>query len=77
MLRQLRPDISQPNGSLSRRASYELVEAQFNEGLKNTVELLTERNNYDEAVNNLTRAKYTSLLAASLLRFYAGSPIEI
>ena len=61
----------------SARASYELVEAQFNEGLKNTVELLTERNNYDEAVNNLTRAKYTSLLAASLLRFYAGSPIEI
>ena len=61
----------------SARASYELVEAQFNEGLKNTVELLTERNNYDEAVNNLTRAKYTSLLAASLLRFYADSPIEI
>ncbi len=51
--------------------SYSLVSEQFNLGMKNTVELLTEKNNYLSARQQLLQAKYMSILNARLLDFYA------
>ena len=56
----------------SAQASYDLVSEQFNAGMKNTVDLLTEKNNLLNAQQTLLQAKYMALLNAGLLRFYQG-----
>ncbi len=56
----------------SAQASYDLVSEQFNVGMKNTVELITEKNNLLSARQSLLQAKYMALLNAGLLRFYQG-----
>ena len=58
----------------SAQASYDLVSEQFDAGMKNTVELLTEKNNLLNARQAQLQAKYMALLNAGLLRFYAGQP---
>ncbi len=57
--------------------SYELIEQQFNLGLKNTLELLTEKNNLLLAQQNLLQAKYTSIMNAQILNLYQDLPLEI
>ena len=59
----------------SSEASYALVSEQFNVGMKNTVELLTEKNNLLSAQQETLQAKYTAILNAGLLRFYQGEDI--
>lgn len=59
----------------STQASYALVNEQFNVGMKNTVELLTEKNNLLSAQQETLQAKYTAILNANLLRFYQGEEI--
>lgn len=59
----------------STQASYALVSEQFNVGMKNTVELLTEKNNLLSARQEALQAKYTAILNAGLLRFYQGEEI--
>ena len=61
----------------STQASYALVSEQFNLGMKNTVELLTEKNNLLSAQQETLQAKYTAILNASLLRFYQGEQIDL
>lgn len=61
----------------STRTSYELVSEQFNLGMKNTVELLTEKNNLLQAQQELLQAKYMALLNARLLKFYEGNEITL
>ena len=61
---------------LSSELSYQLVEEQFHLGLKNTVELLVEKNNYLSAQQSFLQSKYTAFLALKLLNFYQGIPIE-
>ena len=61
----------------SSQTSYELVSEQFNLGMKNTVELLTEKNNLLNAQQSLLQAKYMALLNAGLLRFYQGEVMEL
>ena len=61
----------------SAQASYDLVSEQFGAGMKNTVDLLTEKNNLLSAQNALLQAKYMALLNAGLLRFYAGQAISL
>ncbi len=61
----------------STQASYALVSEQFNLGMKNTVELLTEKNNLLSAQQETLQAKYTAILNASLLRFYQGEAIDL
>ena len=61
----------------STQASYALVSEQFNLGMKNTVELLTEKNNLLSAQQETLQAKYTAILNASLLRFYQGEEIDL
>ncbi len=59
----------------SAQASYDLVSEQFNAGMKNTVDLLTEKNNLLNAQQAQLQAKYMALLNAGLLRFYQGEPL--
>lgn len=61
----------------STQASYTLVSEQFNLGMKNTVELLTEKNNLLSAQQETLQAKYTAILNAGLLRFYQGEEINL
>ena len=61
----------------STQASYALVSEQFNLGMKNTVELLTEKNNLLSAQQETLQAKYTAILNAGLLRFYQGEEIDL
>ena len=56
--------------------SYRLTEEQFNLGMKNTVELLTEKNNYLTAQQEQLQAKYMSLMSAQLLNVYQDKPID-
>ena len=61
----------------STQASYDLVQEQFNLGMKNTVELLTEKSNLLNAQQETLQAKYMALLNAQLLRFYQGEALKI
>ena len=57
--------------------SYGLVSEQFDAGIKNTVELLTEKNNYVNALSQMLQAKYQAVLAAKVLGRYMEQPIEL
>ncbi len=61
----------------SNEASYELLDAQFDVGLKNIAELLTGKNNLIQAKQQVLQSKYTALLNLSLLRFYQGYGMEL
>ena len=61
----------------SSQTSYDLVSEQFSLGMKNTVELLTEKNNLLNAQQSLLQAKYMALLNAGLLRFYQGEIMKL
>jgi outer membrane protein len=59
------------------RISYDLFEQQFNLGMRNTLDLLTEKNNLLTAMQNQLQAKYMSIMNAQLLNLYQDLPIEI
>ena len=61
----------------SSQTSFDMVNEQFNLGMKNTVELLTEKNNLLSAKQQLVQAKYMAILNRTLLNFYAGNNIEL
>jgi Outer membrane protein len=61
----------------SSELSYTLVKEQYALGMRNTVELTTEQNNYANALQELLQAKYTALLSIKLLNFYQGKEITL
>jgi Outer membrane efflux protein. len=61
----------------STQTSYDLIQEQFNLGMKNTVELLTEKNNLLSAQQQMLQAKYMAILNAQLLKFYQGEKIQL
>ena len=61
----------------STETSFALVSEQFNLGMKNTVELLTEKNNLLMARQQLLQAKYMAILNRQLLKFYQGETIKL
>lgn len=61
----------------SSQTSFDMVSEQFNLGMKNTVELLTEKNNLLSAQQQRIQAKYMAILNRTLLNFYAGQEIEL
>ena len=56
----------------SSQASYDLMDEQFHLGLKNTIELLTEKDNLISAQQQLLQAKYTALMNRKVLDYYQG-----
>ncbi len=61
----------------SSELSYTLVKEQYALGMRNTVELTTEQNNYANALQELLQAKYSALLSLKLLNFYQGKEITL
>lgn len=61
----------------SIRLSFELVNEQFNLGMKNIIELLTEKNNLLNAQQQRLQAKYMAVLNRVLLDFYAGQTLKL
>ncbi|MDR1707509.1 MAG: TolC family protein [Prevotella sp.] len=61
----------------SAKLSYDLLQEQYALGMRNTVELTTEKNNYANALQDLSQAKYTALLSIKLLNFYQGQGITL
>lgn len=57
--------------------SFELTQEQFFLGMKNTVEMLTEKNNLVSAQLGLLQAKYMAVLNCQLLNFYEGKEIDL
>ncbi len=57
--------------------SYNLTFEQFNVGMKNTVELITAKNNLLNARTELLQAKYTALMNNALLDIYQGNNKKI
>ncbi len=61
----------------STEISYNLISEQFNMGMKNTVELLTEKNNLLQAHQEQLQAKYMAILNTQLLKFYQGEKLTL
>lgn len=56
--------------------SYKLTEEQFFLGMKNTLELLTEKNNLLNAQQQELQSKYMAVMSIQLLNIYQNKPID-
>ena len=61
----------------SEQESFNLLQEQFNLGLKNIVELLTGKDKLLTAQQNKLQSKYTTILSQQLLKFYQNGTIKI
>lgn len=61
----------------SMESSYKLLNEQFENGLKNVVELLTGKDDLLQAQQEKLQSKYTTLLNIQLLKFYQGNNISL
>ncbi|MDR1403535.1 MAG: TolC family protein [Tannerellaceae bacterium] len=57
--------------------SFKLTEEQFFLGMKNTLELLTERNNLLNARQQELQSKYMALMSIQLLQVYQKKPVDV
>ena len=56
--------------------SYNLINEQFSLGMKNTLELLTAKNDFLNAQQELLQAKYMAAMSIQLLNIYQNRPID-
>lgn len=61
----------------AEQESYRLSDEMFAQGLINSVDYLTSKNNLAAAENNLTRSKYNVALQAKIVDYYLGKPITL
>ncbi len=59
------------------RTSYELTSEQFRLGLKNIIELMTDKTNLSSSIQQMLQAKYTQVMNAALLKYYNGEQIQL
>lgn len=59
------------------KQSYTLISEQYALGMKNTLELLTEKNNLLNAEQEVLQSKYMAILSIQLLNFYQDKPIKL
>ncbi len=57
--------------------SYRIANEQFRLGAINTYDLLQQRNQYVQAVQVFTQAKYTAILQQKIYEFYMGKPVTL
>ena len=57
----------------SEQQSYDLLQEQFQLGLKNIVELMTGKDRLLTAQQNRLQSKYQAILALQMLKFYSGN----
>ena len=60
----------------SAQTSYDLLSEQFRLGLKNTVELMTGRDNLLQAQQNELQSKYLTILNIDMLNFYKNGELK-
>ena len=60
----------------SATESYRIVNEQFKIGGANTYDLLEQRNQYVQAVEAFTQAKYSAVLQQKIYEFYMGKPVN-
>ena len=60
----------------SEQQSYDLLQEQFNLGLKNIVELMSGKDRLLTSQQNLLQSKYLTILNLQLLKFYASSALN-
>ena len=60
----------------SEQQSYDLLQEQFNLGLKNIVELMSGKDRLMTSQQNLLQSKYLTILNLQLLKFYASSALN-
>lgn len=61
----------------SQEVSYQLVEEKFNLGMKNTIELMTERNNLLTAQQEMLQSKFQAIMSKELMLFYQLQPLDL
>lgn len=61
----------------AQETSYQLVEEKFNLGMKNTIELMTERNNLLTAQQQMLQSKYQAIMSKELMLFYQYQPLDL
>lgn len=59
------------------QTSFELTEEQFYLGMKNTVEMLTAKNNWLSAQQEELQSRYMALLNLKLLDYYENKPLTL
>jgi len=57
--------------------SYRIANEQFRLGANNSYDLLQQGNQYLQAVQAFTQAKYTAVLQEKIYEFYLGKPIQL
>jgi outer membrane protein len=57
--------------------SYRITNEQFRLGAINSYDLLQQRNQYVQAVQAFTQAKYTAVLQQKIYEFYMGNPVTL
>lgn len=63
--------------SKSQQAGYELINEQFQNGLKSVVDVLQGRDDMLSAEQDKLQSKYTALLNIQLLKFYQGEQLDM
>ena len=61
----------------SEQESYDLLQEQFNLGMKNIVELLSGKDKLLQAQQNKLQSKYMTILNLQLLKFYEGETMKL
>ena len=61
----------------SEQQSYDLLQEQFNLGLKNIVELMSGKDKLLKAKQDQLQSKYVTILALQMLSFYQGGKITL
>ncbi len=56
----------------SARQTYDIMDERFGVGLESLVDLLTEKNNYLQAIQETLQSKFTALYNIEMLKFYMG-----
>lgn len=62
---------------LSEQESYRIAEEMFGQGLTNSVNYLTSKNNLATVVGDLTQTKYVLVLHKKQIDYYLGNPITL
>ena len=57
------------------KESFHAAEIRFNEGVGNSIDYLTAKNNLDRANTNLINARYDFVLRMKILDYYEGKPL--
>ena len=57
--------------------SFKLTEEQFFLGMKNTLEMLTEKNNLLNAQQEVIQSKYMAIMSIQLLNIYQKKPVDL